>query len=270
MLDWIADTVFQRAKRQLYQRVKQEKPLCVLWFYPPVAYRQMAIPAQDNSPRWRACMLVVDQRGVTVYPSSPKMDERIDFPREALRWFGRPHKYQPGNNDIWLHFELDGRWQVIEFRIEQSGMQALVRALKQIATPEQVTMYRRHRPYVHFDATPAYHAEQDIYGAWTVFPVMQFAYLMPYALVILQGNQVKRVIPLAQIQDVEALRRLDALDADGVVRFKIVTGEIKETFALTMAVYLPFAAALAEAAKRTLELPLMKKKEDADDWEDEE
>jgi hypothetical protein len=102
---------------------------------------------------------------------------------------------------------------------------------------------------------------------------------MPAALIMQDGEDgvsVQRVIPLEQIQQIEALRRVDALTAqEGVMRFKIEHGEQSETHAYVLPEYIEFGEALAEAAKRSLEDPFlhmnMKKKSDkyADDDDDE-
>ncbi|MBZ0302972.1 MAG: hypothetical protein K8J31_24715, partial [Anaerolineae bacterium] len=153
-------------------------------------------------------------------------------------------------------------------RTSHYTMQSFVRAIKQIAMPEQVKAYRRHRPYVHYGPAPALPVEQDLYGAWTASADPLTLYLTPCALVMLAGEQVRRVVPLEQVQDLEVMRRIDDPESGGVVRFRWLQDPEAETFAYTLPDYVPFGAALAEAAKRSLEDPPLfygKKKEDEDD-----
>jgi hypothetical protein len=267
MFDWIADTVFNRSQRRLYKELQAAKPLfwSTLSPFNLVSYRLTTINAVDHEPvRWKACVLVIDENGFTIYPHSQKMDVKFTLPKGGLRWFGRPKKYEPGQNDLWLHLEVNDCWRMLQLRTDYYNMQRMVRAIKTIATPEQVKAYRRHRPYIHYGPVAAQPAEQDIYGVWTVHPQITQFYIMPLALVFLEGIQIKRTIPLEQIQKVEALRRMDAPSAEGVVRFRIVD----EVIAYTVPDYVAFGAALAEAAKRSLEDPVMvKKKKDDDDDE---
>jgi hypothetical protein len=69
---------------------------------------------------------------------------------------------------------------------------------------------------------------------------------------------------LATIQNIAALRRMEGGKPDGLVRFK--AGETSYAFALDE--YESWAADLAEAAKRTLEDPLERKRKSLDDAED--
>lgn len=271
MLDWIADTLFNRSQRRLYDEIKASKPLhwerLLVYGY---TFRLQTIGAVDGARSgWRNCVVVVSLEGVTIYPQTQKMDVSFHFARENLRWFGRTTKYVDGKNEIWLHFEQNGTWQLLMLRTTKSIMQSLVRGLKQIATPEQIKAYRRHRPYVHAGPVDAWSAEQDLYGVWSVHPETQTLYLMPAFLIWLDGVQVRHKIALEQIQQIEALRRVDAPDQDGVIRFRV--NDEPEARAYVLAEYLEFGAALAEAAKRSLEDPFvyLKKKKDDADWEDE-
>jgi hypothetical protein len=91
---------------------------------------------------------------------------------------------------------------------------------------------------------------------------------MPAALVIFDAaGLVERALPLEQIQGIEAMRRLDAPELGGVVRFR-VTASPPQSLAFAVMDYGPLGAALAEAAKRSLEEPPVfygKKKADDDD-----
>jgi hypothetical protein len=141
----------------------------------------------------------------------------------------------------------------------------LVRALKQVAAPELVTAYRRQRPYVHSGPHNVRPATQDIHGAWALGDAFAL-YLMPRFLVILEDSRVLRKIPLEAIQQIGALRRIDAPQADGLVRFRAE----EEPFAFSLPGYEAFAASLAEAAKRSLEAPLEQKQKGKEDYDDEE
>jgi hypothetical protein len=273
MLDWLADTLLGRSLRLRYQEIQARKPLYCLGT--PYAmrnpYRLRVIGAPQPETRWTDCLLSVETDGLHLYPRTRKMDIHIHFARDSLRWFGRPEKYQPGTNTIWLHFESGGLWHLLEVRADRYYMQGLVRALKQIATPEVNTAYRRHRPYIHYGPAPAWPAAQDIFGAWTVDPRGLRLYVMPLALVALDAEnaQVRRVLPLERIQEIEVMRRVDDPEAGGVVRFEYRAETAAETIAYTLPDYGPLGASLAEAAKRSLEVPPVfygkKKDEDEDD-----
>lgn len=271
MFDWIADTVFGRSQRRLYKELQEARPLFWNTFapYSVVSYRVETLNSnRDRQAGWRGCVLVITENGVTIYPHSQKMDQSFTFPKEALRWFGRPRKYEPGKNDVWLHFEVNHQWQQLQLRTEHYQMQKIIRALKQVATEAQIKAYRRHRPYIHYGPMQAFAATQDLYGVWTVEGMSHDIYLMPYALILLDSDQVRQVIPLEKVQQIEALRRMDAPTLDGVVRFRI-EGET-ERLAYSLSDYAAFGAALAEAAKRTLEDPVMVKKKDKDYYDEEE
>src|SRR5690606_14877171 len=170
---------------------------------------------------------------------------------ENLRWFGRPRKYHPGTNEIWLDAEIDGEWRLIKVRLTETHMRGLVRALKEIASEEQISAYRRRRPYIHFGPVPAHPATQDMLGAWTLSEPLAL-YLTPLHLVLLRERQVMRTLPLDQIQNIAAIDRLDAPGEPGLVRFQM--GE--ETLAFSVDKHQRFATLLGEAARRTLEDPV--------------
>jgi hypothetical protein len=111
------------------------------------------------------------------------------------------------------------------------------------------------------DAQPA---EQDIHGAWTLESAV-LLYLMPRYLLVLHDEAVQTLIPLESVQQIGALRRLDAPNANGLVHFQ--TAEAPHAYALKD--YEAFANALADAAKRTLEAPVMQKQKGKDgEWDD--
>jgi hypothetical protein len=186
---------------------------------------------------------------------------------DQLRWFGRPEKYYSGGNDIWFHVEHEGRWYLITARLTQYKMRGFVRAIKAISSPELITAYRRQRPYIHYGPVRAQPAAQDMLGAWTLGDPVSL-YLMPRFLVKLDGSKISQAIPLETVQQVSAIQRLDQPGAAGLVRF-VVNGE---PVAYALDHHEAFATALAEAAKRTLEDPVLweRKKKKPDDFEDEE
>jgi hypothetical protein len=270
MLDWLADTLLGRSLHLRYAEIQARQPLYCLGspHFNDTGYSLGVIGAADRTVRWQGCLVSVEADGLHVYPRTRKMDLHVHFRRDSLRWFGRPEKYQPGRNTIWLHFESGGLWHLLRLRAQRHPMQQFVRALKQIATPEQVKAYRRRRPYVHYGPAPAQTATQDIHGAWSVAAPPLALYLTPCALVELEGDQVRRALPLEQVQQIEVMRRADDPAAGGVVRFRFMHSAEPENIAYTLPDYIPFGAALAEAAKRSLEDPPLfygKKKDEEDE-----
>ncbi|MEW6579469.1 MAG: hypothetical protein AB1435_09760 [Chloroflexota bacterium] len=221
---------------------------------------------------WKNGVIAVTPDRIAAYALGGDGQPCAAFSPADLRWFGRPRKYSSGSNEIWLHAEHDRRWSLLQVRLSRLAMHALVRALKVVATPEQVTAYRRRRPYIHYGPAPAHPARQDIHGAWTLAEPVGL-YLIPSHIVVLSGEETHRVIPLDAVQNVSAIRRLDRPDAVGLLRFE-VRGE---PLAFALDRHETFAAQMAEAARRTLEDPVQwarKKKQDIaleeDDLDDEE
>ncbi|MCC6615702.1 MAG: hypothetical protein IT320_19690 [Anaerolineae bacterium] len=270
MLDWLADTLLRRSLKLRYAEIREREPLCCLGSagYLNTKYRLRTIGQADAAPRWQGCLCTVENDGLHLYPRTRQWDIHVRFDRDSLRWFGRPQKYSAGTNEIWLHFERDDQWHLLMLRTSRHAMAQFVRAVKEIATPEQVQAYRRRRPYIHFGPTPAQHAQQNLHGAWTVDPAGRTLYLTPSALVELDGDRVQRTMALDTIQQIEVMARLDAPGANGVVRFKVPSAEGATTLAYTLPDHVAFGAALSEAAKRTLEdVPIFYgKKGDEDDW----
>ncbi len=216
---------------------------------------------------WKAGVIAVTPDRIAAYVLGGDSQPCAAFSPADLRWFGRPRKYSSGRNEIWLHAEHDRRWILFRVRLSRLAMHALVRALKVVATPEQVTAYRRRRPYIHYGPAPAHPAQQDIHGAWTLAGPVGL-YLMPSHIVVLSGDETRRVIPLDAVQNVSAIRRLDQPDAAGLLRFEAQG----EPLAFALAHHETFAAQMAEAARRTLEDPVQwarKKKKDIALEEDE-
>jgi hypothetical protein len=215
---------------------------------------------------WKYFIVTVKLGVIVILPRKQQGVEPFTFTPDQIRWFGRPQKYSPGLNDLWLHLETGDGWRLVKFRLYQGLMRDLVRGLKAVASEELVTAYRRRRPYIHEGPAQAQPATQDIHGAWTLDEPVSL-YLMPRFLVVLQATSVLRKIPLEVVQQIGAFRRLDQPNADGLVRFRAE----EEMMAFALDQYEAFAASLAEAAKRTLEAPIMQKqKKKADeDFEDE-
>ncbi|MBN1565603.1 MAG: hypothetical protein JXA10_17290, partial [Anaerolineae bacterium] len=106
--------------------------------------------------RWTPFVIAVLADEIVLYRIMPgKVEHHLTIKTAGLRWFGRPEKYTSGPNEIWLHAEVNGEWTLVQLRFYRHRMQALVRALKEIATPEQITAYRRRRPYIHYGPVSA-------------------------------------------------------------------------------------------------------------------
>jgi len=242
----------------LFARLNQLNPLFCQW---PIKCRRIEV-GERYPPRWQRSILVLTETDITVYPQSRNADKNWTFQPSDLRWFGRPTKYTySNNNELWVDFEVGGRWHILKVRTHQDEMMALVRAFKAIATEEQIKAYRRRRPYIRFGPIDARPAEQDSYGVWTLSATVQL-FLNPFALVVMQQGRVTRTLPLLEIDKIAALERRDTPNADGLVRFRIQN----KPLAFTLPGHEEFAKLLALAAKRSLEEPLLKKgkKEDLD------
>lgn len=217
-----------------------------------------------HSPR-RSFVIAVTPEHIACY-AIPR-DTMRDFviTPDELRWFGRPEKYSPGINSIWFEVERETGWFLVEVRLSQYKMRGLVRAVKEIVSPELVTAYRRQRPYIHYGPVRAQPATQDILGAWTLGDPVSL-YLMPRFLVRLENLIVPQTIPLETVQQVSAIQRLDQPGAAGLVRFVVDN----EPVAFALDQHEAFAAALAEAAKRTLEDPVQwqRKKKKPDEFDE--
>ncbi|NWF71037.1 MAG: hypothetical protein HXY40_18295 [Chloroflexi bacterium] len=263
MTDWMALLFPAWGQRKwFYDILLKQNPRPLLALAPGIAYYRVR-QLDGSVSRWCASVLVVRPEQITLHPLTREMQEQEQVPLPALRWFGRPHKYHDGKNDIWLHVEQDERWQVYEIRTPRHYMHKFVRALKQIAHEDMVTAYRRMRPYVHLGPLAAHPAVQDIYGAWQLSDALQL-YIMPLYLVILQDMRVLRVVPLHEISDITPLRRLDAPQADGLVRFRAA----QETMSFVLEHYQRFAENLAQAARCALEVPPQRKQKSAEDDEE--
>jgi hypothetical protein len=262
----VLSVVLQRRQQAAMRQVEalRNQPGTVLAMYSWSGNFQVEQLHGGRSPR-KSFVLAVSPDEITIYRRGS--DTPFVFLPGQIRWFGRPEKYVYGKNEIWLHLEMEHHWHILKIRLDYDSMRDLVRALKQVVPEELVIAYRRRRPYVHYDLVTAKPATQDIHGAWTLDEPVSL-YLMPRYLVILQDVRVSRLVALDSIQEIGALRRLDEPEAQGLVRF--LTGDEKMAFALDS--HDVFAEALAEAARRTLEDPIIqkqKKKSDEDEDFDE-
>lgn len=213
--------------------------------------------------RWRSGVIALTPERITIYRRSLAMDEAFAFAPSELRWFGRPQKYQNGTNEIWLHVEREAGWLLLQIKLSRGAMQEFVRGLKPLVSAEINTAYRRTRPYVHYGPLRVQPAEQDIHGAWTLDTPIAL-YVMPLHVVLLRDAEVLRVLPLERIQQVAALRRIDRPDADGLASFNLDG----EKFAFASKDYQALATAIADAARRSLEAPLLQKQKGKDEDED--
>ena len=219
--------------------------------------------------RWKPFVIAVTPGDITLYSRGRVGSDPapITFAAAHIRWFGRPKKYTYGSNELWIHLETGDGWHLLRIRLHYDAMRDLVRALKAVVPEELVIAYRRRRPYIHAGPAKAAPATQDIHGAWTLDAPVSL-YLMPRHLVMLRHTAVLRAILLEHVQQIGAFYRLDQPGAQGLVRFRVE----EETLAFALDRHEAFAAALAEAAKRTLEEPVMqkqKKKADDDDFDEE-
>lgn len=214
--------------------------------------------------RLRGCVVSIGADRIAIYERCETLPERFQFRPDQLRWFGRPHKYTSGRNEIWLHVDDDSGWHLIRLWFYRDDMRDLVRTLKAVVVPELVTAYRRQRPYIHVGPVRARPANQDLQGAWRLAEPL-LLYLMPRFLVLLHGTTVLRAIPLEQVRHIGALRRLDQPGAHGLVRFRAED----EDFAFALPRHQQFANSLARAARLTLEAPLERKRKGKTEEEEE-
>lgn len=241
-----------RAANALTARLRSEGALLVLSSL-SANFRIMTLGGRASG--WRSGVVSLTREQIALYPRKPEMDEQITFEWSQLRWFGRPVKYHSGRNEIWLHFEQSSRWHVVRLRMSRYAMADLVRTLKETSTPELVTAYRRRRPYIHFGPVQALPAEEDIHGVWTLAEGVS-VYVTPLQIVLMENkSQVSRLIPLEAVRQVAAMRRIDQPRADGLMVFEAQG----EKFAFATKRYEELAQAVADAARRSLEVPLLQK-----------
>lgn len=273
MLDWFADVVLKRSLKRRRAQIASHGTSYTTSARSWDHYRLHTIGQTPPPRRFEKCLFSVNEHSFFLVMHSRRLENAISIPRETLCWFGRPEKYQPDRNEVWIHLDGDTYWMKLELRLSLYHAQRLIRALKQIATPEQITAYRRHRPHVHYGPVEARGATQDLYGVWTVAPRPLLLYLMPAALIVFEGEQIVRRFPLEQIGSIEVMRRADAPTENGIVRFtsKPPGGSARgEVISYTLADHVEFGVNLSEAARRWLEEPPIfygKRKDDEDDWD---
>lgn len=255
--------------RQRLQRLRPRNALFVDSTYNTTRIT-VTSPSQSTS-RWRTAYLFVTNKQIVAYLKHSSDDTPLfACAPHQIEGFWRPTKYEPGTNLIELHANIDDRWTILQAYLTRARMMALVRALKEIVSEDMVRAYRQRRPYIYRPPTPAQSATQNIHGAWELTAPFRL-YLMPSSLVFLgENDEVERIIPLRYVQNIAALRRLDA-DSEGLVRFTLTsTGEL---VALALKDYEAWAQAIAIAARRTLEEPIVRKQkkhqDDDDDVSDE-
>lgn len=270
---------FRRVARiaVLVSHLAQTKPLYLSERWVDIRY--LWDSPEDDSQRWQRCILVMTHKRIAVYAYLPPPDKNklpeplLTIPVDALRGFWRPEKYTAGVNEMWIHAEHAQTWRILKLRTRKYEMEKLVRAMKVISTPEQVKAYRRRRPYPNLLTDSAYPAKQALTGVWELGKPVSL-YIMPLMLVVLHQNRVLETITLAAIQDIAALKRMEGGEPEGLVRFTIVydNGDSENTYAEKRAFalqhYENWATVLAEAAKRTLEEPIQRKRKGKDDDDD--
>jgi hypothetical protein len=215
---------------------------------------------------WRPLVLLILVDEIQFYPIGGETYDSIRV--DEVRWFGRPQKYnRTGMNELWIYYERKEGWYLLKVKLDYESMLSVVRALKKILPETLVTAYRRRRPYIHYGPVSVEPARQDLYGLWELDAPLEFL-LTPLHVVYLRGQRVLRLIPLHDIQQIKALRRVDEHDPRGLVQFQV--GE--EPIAFAVRYFEQVAHMLATAAKRTLEEPLQRKrkKQDEDDFDEEE
>lgn len=257
---------------RLLDKLKQYDPLYLTDHWEMVLYRVDSVGADAS--KWQRGILLVTHKRIAIYPLVPddadKVKALMTIQPSELRGFWRPVKYMAGVNEMWIHAHIGEQWQLLKLKLYQYDMQVLVRAMKEISTPEQIKAYRRRRPYIHEGLVTAFPAHQTITGAWELNAPVQL-YLMPLFLVVLRDNFVQEQIELATIQDIGALKRMEGGKPEGLIRF-FVDNELR---AFAIDEYERWAELLATASKRTLEEPVMRKRkskdeDDLDDWDEEE
>lgn len=254
-----------RLQRAVYQHLltlKEQQPDII--FFEQSVNRFALETINGNTVKNTRGMMTLSRQEIGVYPVKLPPQAIIRFAPEDIRGFWRPQPYDSGMNELWLHVERKREWVLVKLWLGREQMMEFVRTLKPMVDPDLVIAYRRRRPYIHYGPVQAQPAQQDIHGAWTLEAAVSL-YLMPRYLLILHGDAVQQMIPLESVQQIGALRRLDAPQANGLVRFQ--TAEAHYAFALKD--YETFANALADAAKRTLEAPVMQKQKEKDgEWDD--
>jgi hypothetical protein len=260
------ETRRNRHVSRLIAKLAKHEPIYLSRRWTIIKYQWVAADADD---KWQRCILLITHKRIAIYPYPPENENVLPLatiqPHE-LRGFWRPVKYHSGNNDLWVHAQIGLTWGILKLQTYHSDMQKLIRAMKEISSQEQTKAYRRRRPYIHREPTRAFPAEQSLTGDWELSEVIRL-YLMPLYLVIFSADEVQRSIELTEIQDIAALKRMEGGKPTGLIRFTYAD----EDLAFALDDYEKWASDLADAAKRTLEEPVMRKrksKDDEDEWDD--
>lgn len=241
------------AMRQFWQRLIDSGAIFVS---PPWSGLRIQIATPADGAGWQSALLLISDKRIAIYPDHPTEhpEPLLTVDVHDLRGFWRPEPYTNGRNEIWLHC-YNKRWIVLKVQVYRSTMQEIVRALKQVAPPEQVTAYRRRRPYIHLGPEYAQPARQSLQGDWQLEDPVEL-YLMPAALVAIERDGLVRAYyPLAEMQNIAALKRMEGGSLPGLIRFRY-QGQM---IAFAVHDWENWASSLAEAAKRTLEAPIIRK-----------
>lgn len=222
--------------------------------------------AGETVKKWQRCILFIGHKRLAIYAYPPKVDASpiVSIEPQELRGFWRPLAYHDARNEVWIHAESLQHWHLLKLRAWRAVMTEVIRALKEVSSIEQVKAYRRRRPYPHQGPASVLPAKQSLTGEWELFNPVEL-YLMPLHLVIMKEGVIQRVLDVEAIQEIAALKRMEGGEPVGIVRFK----HDGEAFAFASNDYEDWASTIAEAAKRSLEEPVMQKqKSKEDDWED--
>jgi hypothetical protein len=222
--------------------------------------------AGEYVPEWKKAILFIGHKRIAIYPYPPKEDSQpiVSIDPQELRGFWRPKAYHDERNEVWIHAESVEHWGILKLRTWKSVMQDIIRALKEVHSPEQVKAYRRSRPYPHLGPSPVLPAKQSLTGEWELFNAVEL-YLMPLHLVIMKEGILQRVLHIEAVQNIAALKRMEGGEPVGIVRFV----HDEENFAFATNEYEAWASSIAEAAKRSLEEPMMQKQKSKEgDWDD--
>jgi hypothetical protein len=220
----------------------------------------------ESSSKWQRLILFIGHKRLAIYPYPPKPDSQplLSIDPQELRGFWRPEAYHDGINEVWIHAESLQHWRLVKIRSNRYVMPDIIRALKELSSPEQVKAYRRRRPYPYLGPNPALPARQGLTGEWELFNPVEL-YLMPLHLVIMKEGIIQRVLHMEAIQNIAALKRMEGGEPVGIVRFS----HDGENFAFATNEYETWASTIAEAAKRSLEEPVMQKQKSKEgDWDD--
>lgn len=260
---------FQQNKQtvRLLYRLYQEQPFYLSETHDRVACQWQAMGEKDSK-QWRPCILFVGHKRLAVYPRPAQEDASplVSIAPHELRGFWRPIPYHSGENEVQIHAQIGLTWGILRLKLPQSQMYLLIRAIKELSTADQIKAYRRQRPYPQKGLSPAYPAEQRLTGEWELFNPVDL-YLTPLHLLVLRQGEIQKVFNLDQIQQIGALKRMEGLQNEGVFRFHAEN----KVYAFATNDYEAWAESLADAAKRSLEEPVMRKqksKDASDEWDD--